>query len=289
MRRSLVIVIFVGALVFGGMLFFVLRIRPTSTGGVQTWGISTSPEPAATFSPQATASDAPSTPSSDASGSASFPFSSSTPASVQPGISTTPFETLLKPLFIASSSTAMGTPNSGDFLTQSSYLFAPLATPTPQIQRGTPLQKALHEYGNAAGSVIKSFEATHTDETDILTAQAKDRKNAQKSAALRNLAQDLSGIGTDLLAIENVPENARAANQALGESYVDAGKLLGGIADAGADDTSLLEAIKAYNASAETLTRRYIALVNLFALSDVEFGPSEAGNAFVFSGGGAVR
>lgn len=153
----------------------------------------------------------------------------------------------------------------------------------PLSKTRTPEQAALFAYGDAAGTIVKNFEATHLDEQSVLEAQAKDRGDAASAAKLRALAHDLGAIGTQLLAIENVPASAASANTTLAASYHDLGTKLTAVADAGADDTNALTAIRAYNASADAFVDSYVALVDLFGISGVTFSTTDPGNAFTFT------
>jgi hypothetical protein len=196
------------------------------------------------------------------------------------------FQAFLTGLFNApvDGSPSISLDTSFDAAMQNAYSYVPRGIITPVVTpSATPAQEALHRYGNEAGRIVKDFENTHTDSASVLSAQSKNRTDPQKAQELRDLGAAISGIGTDLLALKDVPEAARSANQTLAQSYQTAGHLLAAVADTGADDKKTLDAINTYTASVETLTRAYVGLITLFSLSDVSFTPGEAGSAFVFT------
>ncbi|MCE9541764.1 hypothetical protein K8R03_04395 [Candidatus Kaiserbacteria bacterium] len=215
-----------------------------------------------------------------------------------PPVSTTPkgssdvdFETFLTHMLSSSGTYTTGTStvNAGtDADIQSVYALIPKGLiSTSTTRKMTASQEELYAYGNAVGTIVKDFDAVHPDELKILSAQAADRTNPAKAQALRSLGEDIAAVGVRIRAIKDVPEAARAVHDALSQSYVDIGKKLSGIADASGDKAAL-EAIKTYNAAADTFTENYIALAVVFSVSGVSFSSTDGGSAFMFSGSGGL-
>lgn len=171
--------------------------------------------------------------------------------------------------------------------TLEAYFYLPRGTVNATRATETPTEAALRAYGNGAGAIILGFEASHPDMMDILTAQAENREDEKNARALKELANDLAGIGTALEALENVPEEAAGAHTALAAAYQEVGAKLAVVAEIGSDET-YLASIKAYNAAADTFTRRFIDLATIFSVSGVSFSSTEGGSAFVLPGGGGL-
>lgn len=155
-----------------------------------------------------------------------------------------------------------------------------------EAQARTPEQEAIFAYGNRAGSIIKRYEAEHADAVQLLAAQSADRTSASKAQALRTVGAAIAKIGTDIRALEGLPENAIEQNATFAERYEKAGGLLTKLADAN-DDQTYLAAINAYNASVSALIEQHIAMVTYFSLAGVHFSSTDGGSVFSFSGFGA--
>lgn len=156
-----------------------------------------------------------------------------------------------------------------------------------EAQVRTPQQEAIFAYGNKVGAIIKRYEAEHADGVQILGAQAEDRTSAPKAQALRNLGAAIAKIGTDMRAIEDVPESAAVDHARLAESYETAGTLLARVADA-QDDASFVSAVTTYSGSVGELSGAYTALATYFSLAGVHFSSTDGGSVFSFNGFGGI-
>ena len=164
------------------------------------------------------------------------------------------------------------------------YAFIPagfLSTSTAQTWR-TPTQLALYNYGNEAASNMQSYEDLYRNAPQLMKNQFEDRQNPDKNAALLGLANSLAGVGNALLAMEDVPSQVLSAHEKLGASYRDMGEKLSRI-PAAKYDQALVDAMLAYNASAETYTKNYIALATLFSAYGVTFKSDDPGSVFTFT------
>lgn len=162
------------------------------------------------------------------------------------------------------------------------YSFIPkgfVAVGTPTSTRNA-VQQALFNYGNEAGSLVESFETAHRDQAQVLKNWLEDRSDTTKAAAVVQLGRALWETGKAMLSLDT-PETAAAANKALADSYMEIGANLA-LVPKTERDTDLLKAIETYNASADTFTKNYIALVNIFGAYDVQFSASDPGSAFTF-------
>lgn len=163
------------------------------------------------------------------------------------------------------------------------YAFVPgglISTVEPQ--KRTVLQQSIYEYGNAAGSLISSFEQSHQNNAQLLTDAVRDRGNPAKAGAVDALARALSALGDQLFALDNVPSGMRDAHSAVAKDYQTLGQKLSETARA-QSDASFLAAVQAYNTSADTFVKDYVALAQLFAAYGVSFSQGDAGNVFTFS------
>jgi hypothetical protein len=163
------------------------------------------------------------------------------------------------------------------------YSFIPQGLVSTQApQKRTKLQQSLYDYGNDAGALISAFEQGHPNSTQVLTDQAQDRGSAEKAAAVEALGADLSALGDQLLALENVPSTVSDANASLAASYHDIGKKLALIPQA-QSDADFLAAVNAYNDAVGTFVQRYVALAQLFVSYSVTFSSDDSGSVFTFT------
>lgn len=165
------------------------------------------------------------------------------------------------------------------------YIPSGLISTSTVVVNKTETQQKLYDYGNEAGSYIESFEETHRNEVQVLKDFIEDRLNAQKVAQFKDLSKALANIGTSLERMDVVPTAAKAAHIALAESYKEIGAKLALIADTQSDQ-EFLSAINAYNASADTFAKRYVALSTVFTALGVKFSPEDSGSVFMFSNAG---
>jgi hypothetical protein len=167
------------------------------------------------------------------------------------------------------------------------YSFIPgglISTSAPQGNY-SPLQQALYEYGNGAGSAIRSFEQTLASAPQIMKDQFEDRGDPAKSAALSGLADGLSGVGEKLAQMEDVPAQIATAHEKLAASYQEMGQKLALVAQTHGDE-DFLDAVIAYNATVETYVRNYVELATLFSAYGVVFSSEDQGGVFVFTNTG---
>ncbi|MDB5238243.1 MAG: hypothetical protein JWM46_513 [Candidatus Kaiserbacteria bacterium] len=170
-----------------------------------------------------------------------------------------------------------------------SYQFIPqglISTTSPGRTRSAA-QQALYEYGNNAGGYIQTYESGRQNTSSILKDQAVDRQNTQKGRAVKDIGDALKAVGVSLQTMDGVPDAAKTLNQALAAGYIDIGEKLSAVPDAPGDDT-FIAAIKAYDTSVETFTKKYVALAQYLSLSGVVFAPGDPGSVFTFSGGGGI-
>lgn len=175
-------------------------------------------------------------------------------------------------------------PNASDQLLKDVYSLIPSGFTIPAGPKSrTPVQQALFDYGNKAGSIVLSLDNAHTDMAQVLKDWLADRTNAGKVAGVRSIAQDMQGAGQSLAALTDVPSAAFAANQALAKGYSDAGDKLVVVVTSGGSDTTLVEAMKTYNTTADSYTTAFVSLAEIFSLYDVTFSEGDPGSAFQFS------
>lgn len=148
----------------------------------------------------------------------------------------------------------------------------------------TTNQKALYDYGNAAGTYLQEYDDTHTDQAQILSASVDDRQNATKAAAVAQIGNDLEGVGVKLGEISAVPSSAQGANTQLALAYENVGKALVAVSQTtGGSDTDFVNAINAYDTAADSFNTQFANVSTLFAVNNVKFGQSDPGSAFVFT------
>ncbi len=163
-----------------------------------------------------------------------------------------------------------------------------IRTPTEDTPR-SPDQQALFEYGNKAGLAILTFHNNHANMTDVLKDWLADKTNKSRVDGVNMLADGLTYAGTSLEGIDGVPQVAEAPHGGLATALKNAGTKLRAIAQAGnRGDAALLQALKTYNAAADSFTQEYLALSTIFSLYDVHFRASDPGSAFQFSSAGTL-
>jgi hypothetical protein len=164
------------------------------------------------------------------------------------------------------------------------YAFVPqgLFSTTTEGQARTDAQQRLFDYGNELGSLVQAYETMHQNTPQIATDHLADRANPEKVAALKQVGDDIILLGKRIKAMEEVPTSAAQAHASLAAGYQEVGAALKIVADARSDE-QLLDAVKAYNATMDELTPRYIAMVTLFSMRNVSFTASDPGSVFSFS------
>ncbi len=157
-------------------------------------------------------------------------------------------------------------------------------TPTlavPASKARTAEQEAIFAYGNEVGLRLQGFAAVNPNMTATLTDQIKHRTDQALGDAVRDLGNRYKALGEGILAIKDVPPSMSAANQTLGQSYVNLGIALAAVPDA-TEDKAFIAAITAYNSKADAYTTAFIGMVTLFSAQNVTFESSDAGSAFSF-------
>ena len=173
---------------------------------------------------------------------------------------------------------------SGTSSISSAYAYVPsglISTTSEKVTR-TPLQQSLYDYGNSIGSFIQSYEEQHANSAQILTDQVQDRNDPQKIAAVEELGKSLTNLGGELLTIDDVPSQMSAAHMALAQSYQEIGQKLQLVPQAQSDQ-QFVAAIEAYDSAADTFTKNYVAVADLFASYGVVFSQSDPGSVFTFT------
>jgi hypothetical protein len=153
---------------------------------------------------------------------------------------------------------------------------------TSTTRARTATQQALYDYGNEVGSLVQTYENNHSNQVQTLKDQVADRTDPAKNAAVAAVGNDLAALGRSIAGIDSVPPAAQATNSALAKSYEAMGANLARVPLA-QTDSGFVAAINAYNASADTFTRHYVALAELFGAYGVTFEQGDPGSAFTFS------
>jgi hypothetical protein len=190
--------------------------------------------------------------------------------------------------FVASleqeSAPAKSAPSGGGSSAASAYAFIPgglISTTTAHSTR-TKTQQDLYDYGNELGSYIQSFEQQNPNEAQVLTDQVQDRSDAGKAAAVEALGQALENVGNEISNMDTVPPQMASAHAALAKSYVEIGTKLALVPQA-QRDSDFVSAIETYDTAADTFTKNYVAVANLFGAYGVTFAPDDPGSVFTFT------
>lgn len=194
-----------------------------------------------------------------------------------------------RPILSANTSTSAPDLNDQQLL-QEVYSLQPTGISMPVVAShpASAEDTALHDYGNEAGLAVLSFANADADMAEVLNAWLTNRADASAAANVKKIASDLIQAGQQLEAIPSVPTAAASANESLAKNYEDAGAKLQAVILAGGSDNTLLTAMETYDTSADSFTKNYISLTNVFALHGVTFGASEAGSVFQFPASGAL-
>jgi hypothetical protein len=176
----------------------------------------------------------------------------------------------------ASTSFQASSPDSFSFIPQG------LISADAPVKKRTVLQQSLFDYGNQMGTYIKGYEAMHYGGAQILKDQVEDRTNPDKIRAVKLLGADMQQLGTDFLYVTGVPSVAVGMHKAYASAYRTAGANLMKVA-ATQNDSDFVNAITAYDASVEDMTKAFVMLVVLFGANDVTFSASDEGNIFMFT------
>lgn len=173
---------------------------------------------------------------------------------------------------------------STDPATPGGYSFIPqgLVSTEPSTKKRTPGQEDLFDYGNAVGTLVKSYEDTHPGSAQILKDHVEDRTNPDKIRALKILGTDMQQLGNDLKDLPDVPADVAGMHRTYANAYFAAGANLLLIADTTTDE-QFVEAVTKYNAVVEKLSVQFQLLVALFGTNEVTFSSSDPGKIFMFS------
>lgn len=168
--------------------------------------------------------------------------------------------------------------------TSSAFSFIPqgLISVATGARQPTKEAEELFTYGNEIGSYIQGYESLHLNAAQTLKDHAEDRTNPQKTELVDRLGYDMAALGRDFLQMQTVPQDIRAAHAAYATSYRIAGTNLTKIATTKTDE-EYLDAIAAYNASVESLSKRFLILVGFFSAHNVVFSSSDPGSIFMFT------
>ena len=230
-----------------------------------------------------------------------------------PPIAVTPSPTMKTPVKEKGPAVTQDTSLNGQYLS----FFRALSNILSPIDTRTPEQKVLFAYGNEIGSIIKNFEDTHGDTSKILktffdirtdpskaagipeiaakhaqlTALSGDTNpsvsDASAVAGVQEVADEYAQLGARIASLQNIPPEAETPNTKLARGYADVAQGLSRLTKA-ENDQQLLEAVNAYNASADEFIRNYVTLVQLFSAYGVKFSASDAGAIFSFSATGGL-
>lgn len=188
---------------------------------------------------------------------------------------------------LAASGGQKTTKTSGDTSATTAYSFIPrglMSTSTSEHPR-TEMQQTLYNYGNEIGSFIQSFEQQHPGVAQTLKNQVEDRGNAEKAAAVVQIADALKNVGENLNTMDNVPSQMASVHARLAKSYIAIGTNLAKVPATG-NDSDFLKAIEAYNTVADTFVKNYVAMAELFGAYGVIFTLTDAGSVFTFTPSG---
>lgn len=180
----------------------------------------------------------------------------------------------------------------------------------------TPQQKALYDYGNTLGSVIRDFETTHTGVVQTLKTFFDSRTDPAKAAGIPDVAEtyaqltarspaspavsaaqaganlqmaanDYAQLSATVAGLQNIPAEASSLNAKLAKGYATVAEGFSRLIQS-ENDAQLLEGITAYNANADEFIKTYVALVQLFSAYGVKFSANDAGAVFSFSSNGSL-
>lgn len=176
------------------------------------------------------------------------------------------------------------TPGTNDAISDA-YAFIPsglMSIEQPQkLATLSDSQKALYEWGTAAGSVILTYENLHPDQPATLTNFMQDRENKGKIAAMKKLGADLAEVGDSIDNLGLIPPQMSMAAPALADAYREIGRNLAAVPDAKSDN-AIVDAILKYNASAEAFAQKYVNVVLIFQANGIKFTQDEPGGVFMF-------
>ncbi len=176
------------------------------------------------------------------------------------------------------------TTSDADRQLQDAYSFIPgglISTSTPR-KTLTASQQALFAYGNQAGESIQAFETNNRNMTQVMKNQREDPANPAKVKAFNDLGDAMTQVGLDLEAIASVPPQMTEANEALAKAYQEMGAKFLLVAKAQRSEDRI-QAMLAYNATVDAWIKKYVAVVSIFSISDVSFGPGDSGSVFMFT------
>ncbi|OGG69133.1 hypothetical protein A3F27_03435 [Candidatus Kaiserbacteria bacterium RIFCSPHIGHO2_12_FULL_53_13] len=171
--------------------------------------------------------------------------------------------------------------NSG-FLDPYSFIPRGLISITEPAAARNPAQQAIFDYGNRIGSHIQSFENVHRNMPQILKDFFDDRASQTKAEKVLSIARDYEKLAQQLANTGDVPKEASALHAALAQGY---GTVAEGLANLTKtqDDKGLVNAVLAYDASADEFVKNYVALSRFFGTYGVKFSGSDAGSVFMFN------
>lgn len=156
------------------------------------------------------------------------------------------------------------------------------AATTTTIRR-SQREQMLFNYGNTVGAPIEGYGSTHQNQSYALSDFIADRSNQAKQDAVARIANDLTTVGTQIAAAENVPSDLRTIHNTLSRSYAAMGEQLTTFSKARTDE-ELLAASVSYNTRVEEFNKAFLALATFFEVAEVRFGIGDPGRVFMFGG-----
>jgi hypothetical protein len=170
-----------------------------------------------------------------------------------------------------------------DSFTLPTNLTFPIVTPsanTPPKRDGT--QQALYTYGNAAGSILRTYEETNHDASATINNYFKARTDPTKAAELQRLGGDMSKVGTDLKQMTDLPSSVKIAHEALADAFVAMGNNLIALQSAQSDE-DIIASVEVYNSAVSNYLKQFIAIAQTFPMYTVTFDNDDPGSVFMFT------
>lgn len=144
----------------------------------------------------------------------------------------------------------------------------------------TPVQEALHTYGNSVAKEIRDFNARESNQVAVLDTFAQSYRTADTSS-LKKLTDGYNTLAHTLDAL-TPPDPVATTHRALVEGYRAVGEGLWRLTDA-ENDEELMSLMLAYNGVAENVARAHVELVRTLRIYDIVFASHEPGSDFMFT------
>lgn len=169
------------------------------------------------------------------------------------------------------------------------YFFLPrgLINASAPVPTRNKEQRAIFDYGNNVGSHIQAFESAHKNIPKVLKDFFDDRASQAKAEGVLYIASEYEKLGNNIAGIagiDSVPKEAAMLHVALAQGYIKVSAGLASITKT-QGDKELVDAIIAYDASADEFIKNYVALTEFFGAYGVKFSAGDPGSVFTFSPG----